>query len=71
MKPCIRKEEADGREHVDIMDREGDLLDAVNRDIKNEIFGLLGLGEDCSFDEFSEKFGGLGQAEIFKRIVYS
>ncbi len=45
------------------------LLNPENREFLNEIFACLGLGEDTTFDQFAEKFGGLTLSEIAARMA--
>lgn len=44
------------------------LLEDINREIRNELFSCLGLTEDATLNEFADKFGGLTKKEILEKI---
>ena len=43
------------------------LLNDINKDIREELFSCLQLRADASFDEFANKFGGLTSEKILKK----
>lgn len=43
------------------------LLNGINKEIREELFRCLQLRPDTSFDEFANKFGGLTKDEILKK----
>ena len=43
------------------------LLNDINKGIREELFRCLQLRPDASFDEFANKFGGLTKEEILKK----
>lgn len=45
------------------------LLEEINRDMRNELFSCIGLNNDATFDEFACKFGGLTKKEILQKII--
>lgn len=44
------------------------LLEDINRDMRNELFACLGLHPDAGFDEFAVKFQGLTKQEILEKM---
>lgn len=44
------------------------LLNDVNKEIREKLFECLQLKADAGFDDFSEKFGGLTKKEIISRL---
>ncbi len=43
------------------------LLNDVNKQMREELFRCLGLERHADFDEFASKFGGVTKAEILER----
>jgi hypothetical protein len=44
------------------------LLNDVNKEIREKLFECLQLKANAGFDDFSEKFGGLTKKEIISRL---
>lgn len=45
------------------------LLNDINKDIREELFRCLGLKINASFDEFANKYGGLTKEEILRKLI--
>ena len=43
------------------------LLDDINKEMRQELFRCLNLNPDAEFDEFANKYGGLTKEEILKK----
>ena len=46
------------------------LLNDVNKEIREELFRCLQLKPDASFDDFAQKYGGMTKEEILKKYRY-
>lgn len=55
-------------EKINRWDYKFNLLEEINREMREELFDCLGLKSDAGFDDFAEKFGGLSKEEIVKRM---